>query len=61
MQTNQSEAMLQANASWPSVTEYLNQGSVSLTYFSILKEGFTPMFSATLEMEKERFTIRQLA
>jgi len=27
-------------------------GAVSLTYLSILKEGFTPMFSATLSYGK---------
>jgi len=35
-------------------------GAVSLTYLSILKEGFTPIFSATLSYGKERFTIRKL-
>jgi len=33
----------------------MKQGAVSLTYLSILKEGFTPIFSATLSYEKRAF------
>ena len=36
-------------------------GAISLTSFSILKEGFTPFLAQLLVMEKERFTIRKLA
>jgi len=32
-----------------------DQGAVSLTYLSILKEGFTPFFSATLSYGKRAF------
>jgi len=32
-----------------------NQGAVSLTYLSILKEGFTPILSATLSYGKRAF------
>ena len=31
---------------------YMDQGVVSLTYLSILEEGFTPIFSATLSYGK---------
>jgi len=36
-------------------------GGISLTYLSILKEGFMPIFSATRELWKKRFTKRKLA
>jgi len=34
------------------VSVAMYQGAVSLTYLSILKEGFTPIFSATLSYGK---------
>jgi len=39
----------------------MNLGADSLTYLSILKEGFTPIFSATPKLWKKRFTISKLA
>jgi len=36
-------------------TRRKHQGAVSLTYLSILKEGFTPIFSATLSYGKRAF------
>ena len=35
--------------------EVEDQAAVSLTYLSILKEGFTPIFSATLSYGKRAF------
>jgi len=37
-----------------SIASLFSQGAVSLTYLSILKEGFTPIFSATHKFWKKR-------